>query len=54
MFILLLKVFATWSVVAMVAGFGLGAVIRKGDQVRKDVFVTCVFSSLEAMQASRS
>jgi hypothetical protein len=54
MFILLLKVLATWSFVAMVTGFVLGAAIRKGDQVRKDIFLSSVFSSLEALQTSRS
>ncbi|HEY2646961.1 MAG TPA: hypothetical protein VGI34_08290 [Candidatus Acidoferrales bacterium] len=52
--ILLLKVLATWSLIATVTGFVFGAAIRKGDQARKDVFLSCVFSSLEALQGSRS
>jgi hypothetical protein len=52
--ILILKVLATWSLVALVAGFGLGAAIRRGDKVRKDAFLSCVFSSLESLQAYRS
>ncbi len=52
--ILVLKVLALWSLVAMVAGLSLGAAIRRGDRVRKDVFLSCVFASLETLQASRS
>ena len=51
--ILILKVLALWSLVAMVAGLGLGAAIRKGERVRKEEFLSCVFASLESMQASR-
>jgi hypothetical protein len=51
--ILILKVLAMWSLVALVAGFGLGAAIRRGERVRKDEFLSCVFASLETMQASR-
>ncbi len=51
---LMLKVLVTWSVVALAAGFALGAVIRRGDRIRKDEFLSCVFSSIETMQASRS
>jgi hypothetical protein len=54
MLMILLKVLATWSLLAMATGFVLGAAIRKGDQIRKDVFLSSVFSSLEALQASRS
>ncbi len=52
--ILMLKVLAMWSLVALVAGFVLGAAIRKGDRVRKDEFLSCLFSSIETMQAFRS
>ena len=52
--ILILKVVAMWSLVAMVAGLGLGAAIRRGERVRKDEFLSCVFASLETLQASRS
>jgi hypothetical protein len=51
--ILILKVLATWSLVAMVAGLSLGAAIRRGERVRKDEFLSCVFASLETLQASR-
>jgi hypothetical protein len=52
--ILILKVFAMWSLVAMVAGLGLGAAIRRGERARKDEFLSCVFATLETLQASRS
>lgn len=54
MAILVLKVMAMWSVVAMLMGFGLGAAIRRGDRIRKDEFLSCVFASLEAIQVYRS
>jgi hypothetical protein len=52
--ILILKIFVMWSLIATVAGLSLGAAIRRGDQVRKDVFLSCVFASLEALQGTRS
>lgn len=54
MAILLLKVLVTWSAVAVVAGFSLGAAIRRGDRLRKDAFLSCVFAYMETMQTSRS
>ena len=52
--ILILKVLAMWSLLATVAGLSLGAAIRKGERIRKDVFLSCVFASLETSQESRS
>ena len=54
MSILILKVFAMWSVVSTMTSLGVGVVIRRGDRVRKDRFLSCVFASLERLQASRS
>ena len=54
MAILVLKILASWSAIAIVAGFALGAAIGRSDRVRKDVFLTCVFAYLEAMQTSGS
>jgi hypothetical protein len=51
--ILILKVLAMWSLVAMVAGLALGAAIRRGERVRKDEFLSCVFATVETLQASR-
>jgi hypothetical protein len=54
MAILVLKVLGTWSFAAVVMGFTLGAAIRRGDRIRKDEFLACVFASVEALQAYRS
>jgi len=54
MLILILKVLVTWSLVAMVAGLGLGAAISRGERVRKDEFLSSIFESLETMQGFRS
>jgi hypothetical protein len=52
--ILILKVLVTWTLVAVATGFSLAAAIRRGERVRKDEFLSCVFASLETLQASRS
>ena len=52
-FLVLLKVMVTWSAVAIVTGFSLGAAIRRGDRLRKDAFLSCVYAYMEAMQTSR-
>jgi hypothetical protein len=52
--ILILKVLVTWSLVAVVAGLAVGAAISRGERVRKDEFLSYVFSSLETMQGSRN
>jgi hypothetical protein len=52
--ILILKVLAMWSLISLVAGLGLGAAIRRGERARRDEFLSCVFASLESLQASRS
>jgi hypothetical protein len=52
--ILMLEVLGTWSVVALVAGLGLGAAIARGERVRREEFLACVFASLETMQALRN
>jgi len=54
MVILVLKVLATWSFIAVLTGLGLGAAIRHGERIRRDEFLSCLFASLETMQASRS
>jgi hypothetical protein len=52
--ILILKIMVSWSIVAMIMGFFLGAAIGRGERVRRDEFLSCVFATLETMQASRS
>jgi hypothetical protein len=51
--ILFLKVVIMWSLIALVAGLGLGAVIRRGERVRKEEFLARVLASLESPQTSR-
>lgn len=54
MAILVVKIMLMWSILSTVTGFSLGAAIRRGDRVRKDVFLACVFATLESLQAYRS
>jgi hypothetical protein len=51
--ILILKVLAMWSLVSLMSSFGLGAAIRRGERVSKDEFLSYLFASVEARQASR-
>ena len=51
--ILILKVLAMWSLVALVAGLSLGAAIRRGERARKEEFLSYVFACLETSQDSR-
>jgi hypothetical protein len=51
---LILKVLAMWSLLALVTGLGLGAAIRRSERARKDEFLSRLFASLEATQASQS
>jgi hypothetical protein len=54
MLILILKIMAMWSLAAVAGGLCLGAAIGRGEQARKDEFLTSVFASLENMQGFRS
>jgi hypothetical protein len=51
--ILILKVLAAWSLVAVVAGVSLAAAIRRGERVRREQFLSYVLASLETMRSSR-
>ena len=51
---LILKVLGSWSLIATVAGLGLGAAIARGERVRRDEFLSYVFACVETMQGSRS
>jgi hypothetical protein len=51
--ILILKILMMWSLVSLATGLGVGAVISRGERVRKDEFLSCVFASLENLQESR-
>jgi uncharacterized membrane protein YccC len=52
--ILILKILASWSIVATVMGFILGAAIGRGERVRREEFLSCLFATLETVQAYRS
>jgi len=51
--ILAIEILGIWSLVAVATGLALGATIRKGERIHKDEFLSCLFSTIEAMQASR-
>ena len=51
--ILAIKVLAIWSLVAVVTGFALGAIIHKAERVHKDEFLTALFATIASLQASR-
>ena len=53
MAMLVMKIMLIWWAVAIVTGFGLGAAIRRGDRLRKDAFLSCIYAYMEIMQASR-
>ncbi|MGD0908775.1 MAG: hypothetical protein ABSA96_14425 [Candidatus Acidiferrales bacterium] len=53
MAILAAVILTTWSLVALIAGLILGALIRKAERVNQDEFLSTLFSNLEAFQASR-
>jgi hypothetical protein len=52
--ILFLKILVMWWMVGVAAGLVLGAIIRRGERVRTEQFLTYVFGSIEALQTSRS
>jgi hypothetical protein len=51
--ILAAEIIATWSLVSLMTGLALGAVIGKAERVNEDEFLSTLFSNLEAFQASR-
>jgi hypothetical protein len=52
--ILILKVLAMWSLVAVVVGLTLCAAIRRGERLRKEEFLSYILASLDTSQAFRS
>jgi hypothetical protein len=52
--VLAIEVLSAWTVVSFVTGLLLGAAIRRGERVHSEEFLSAVFSTIEAMQASRS
>jgi hypothetical protein len=51
--ILAVEIFVVWSVVALLAGLAVGAVIGKADRIRKDEFLSALFSNLANLPTSR-
>lgn len=51
--VLIVKIFAMWSLAALATGLVLAAAIRRGERIRKDEFLSYIFASLESLQASR-
>jgi hypothetical protein len=50
--ILAMQVFAVWFMVALVAGFGLGAIIHKAECMRENEFLALLFSRMARRQTS--
>jgi hypothetical protein len=44
---------AVWSLLSLMAGFVIGALICKAERVRRDEFLSDLFSTLEILQSSR-
>jgi len=53
MYFLILKILTIWVLVALGACLAFGAAIRRGERIRKDIFLNCVFASLESQGDSR-
>ncbi len=51
--LLVLKIVVIWMVIAFAACLALGAAVRRGERIRKDTFLTCVFDSLESLRGFR-
>jgi hypothetical protein len=52
--ILILKILLLWSLTGFATGLALGAIIRRAERARSDKYLSCVFASVEIIQASRS
>lgn len=50
MAVIILELFGTWSLVAVVTGLGLGALIGRGERARRDQFLAYVFATVESLQ----
>ena len=50
--ILAMQIFAIWFIVALVAGFGLGAMIHRAECMRENEFLALLFSRMARRQAS--
>jgi NhaP-type Na+/H+ or K+/H+ antiporter len=52
--ILILMISIIWFVAGLVTGLALGAIIQRAERVRTDDYLSCVFASLETIQAFRN
>jgi hypothetical protein len=50
--ILAMKILSMWFLASVLTGLALGAVIRRGDRLHKDVFLTALFATLARLQES--
>jgi hypothetical protein len=50
--ILIMRVLATWFLVALGTGLALGAMVGKANRIRKDKFLAALFSTLENRRQS--
>lgn len=53
MLVLGITILSAWTITALVAGFGLGALIRSADRVQEDQFLEALFSTLAERQTAR-
>ena len=52
MILLATKVLIVWTVTALAVGFGLGAMIRTADRVRKEEILNALLSTLDSKQVA--
>ncbi len=48
-----MEILAVWSLLSLMTGLVLGALIRKAERMRRDEFLSDLFSTLEILQSSR-
>ena len=53
MLLLAIKVLSIWTVAALAAGFGLGAIIRTAERVKKEELLDALFSTLAGQKMAR-
>jgi hypothetical protein len=53
MILMAIAVLGAWTVTALAAGFGLGAVIRTADRARKEEFLEALFSAIAEHHTAR-
>ena len=51
--VLAVKILAIWSAAALIIGLGIGALIRTGEQLRKEEFLAALFAAISARRPAR-